>query len=214
MEILRKKSNKSTFLIVIFCVFFNFTNLFLIQDLENHSNTEETTVILETTTEVTTQVEAITVPAETTDVAETIIVKQKEKALPSNFGAFKSYTDYRCLSRSGAQWKLQEQAYTDENGLRKIGDAYLVALGSYYGTRLGEKYIVTLSTGTQFNIILCDVKDNKHTNDTHQYTTTNGCVIEFYVETETMPRKVKQLGTISALEQFDGTVVSIEKTTG
>ena len=188
-------------------------NLFPVYGLKNNPIPEETTVILETTTEAITQVETTTAPTETTTAAETTTIKQKEeKKLPTNFGAFKSYTDYRCLSRSSAQWKLQEQAYTDENGLRKIGDAYLVALGSYYGTTIGARYIVTLSTGIQFNIILCDAKDDRHTNSTHQYTVVNGCVLEFYVETESMPKRVRQMGSIGALEEFKGTVVSIEKT--
>jgi hypothetical protein len=96
--------------------------------------------------------------------------------------------------------------------LRKIDDYYLVALGSYYGTTIGTRYTVTLSTGKQFNIILCDVKDDRHTNNTHQYTRANGCAIEFYVETDKMPSRVRSLGSIGALEQFKGNVASIEKT--
>ena len=213
---MRKKSNKSTILIIFSCIVFHLFNFYPIQNLENDLTPEETTVILEQTiVETTTQVETTTaVPIEdsTTGAQETITIKQEEKKLPSNFGAFKSYTDYRCLSRSSAQWKLQEQAYTDENGLRKIGDAYLVALGSYYGIKLGVRYTVTLSTGSQFDIILCDCKDDRHTNKTHQYTIASGCVLEFYVETEKMPKKVRQLGSISAIEGFKGNVVSIEKT--
>ena len=213
---MHKKSNKSTILIIFSCIVFHLFNFYPIQNLENDLTPEETTVILEqTTAETTTQVETTTAaPIEdsTTGAQETTTIKQKEKKLPSNFGAFKSYTDYRCLSRSSAQWKLQEQAYTDENGLRKIGDAYLVALGSYYGTKLGVRYTVTLSTGNQFDIILCDCKDDRHTDKTHQYTTASGCVLEFYVETEKMPKKVCQLGNISAIEDFKGNVVSIEKT--
>ena len=135
---MHKKSNKSTILIIIFCIVFHLFNFYPIQNLKNDPIPEETTVILEqTTAETTTQVETTTVALieeSTTGAQETTTIKQEEKKLPSNFGAFKSYTDYRCLSRSSAQWKLQEQAYTDENGLRKIGDAYLVALGSYYGS--------------------------------------------------------------------------------
>lgn len=213
---MRKKSNKSTILIIFSCIVFHLFNFYPIQNLKNDPLPEETTVILEqTTAETTTQVETTTVALieeSTTGAQETTTIKQKqEKKLPVNFGAFKSYTDYRCLSRSSAQWKLQEQAYTDGNGLRKIGDAYLVALGSYYGTKLGVRYTVTLSTGNQFDIILCDSKDDRHTNKTHQYTTASGCVLEFYVETEKMPKKVRQLGSISAIEEFKGNVVNIEK---
>lgn len=213
---MHKKSNKSTILIIIFCMAFHLFNFYPIQNLKNDPLPEETIVILEQTiVETTTQIETTTaapIEESTTGAQETTTIKQEEKKLPSNFGAFKSYTDYRCLSRSSAQWKLQEQAYTDENGLRKIGDAYLVALGSYYGTKLGVRYTVTLSTGNQFDIILCDCKDDRHTNKTHQYTAASCCVLEFYVETEKMPKKVRQLGSISAIEEFKGNVISIEKT--
>ena len=212
---MRKKSNKSTILIIFSCIVFHLFNFYPIQNLKNDPIPEETTVILEQTiVETTTQAETTAAPIEesTTGAQETTTIKQKEKKLPSNFGAFKSYTDYRCLSRSSAQWKLQEQAYTDENGLRKIDDAYLVALGSYYGTKLGVRYTVTLSTGNQFDIILCDSKDDRHTNETNQYTLSNSCVIEFYVETEKLPKKVRQSGSISAIEGFEGSVISIEKT--
>jgi hypothetical protein len=128
-----------------------------------------------------------------------------------SFGRFKSYTDYRMLSRSSAQWKLQEQAYTDENGLRKIGDAYLVAMGSYYGRELGSTFQVTLSNGNSFTVMLCDMKDDRHTDANNQICLSNGSVIEFYVDTDVMPSIVCQLGTVGALEQFSGSIVSIEK---
>jgi hypothetical protein len=128
-----------------------------------------------------------------------------------SFGRFKSYTDYRMLSRSSAQWKLQEQAYTDENGLRKIGDAYLVAMGSYYGRELGSTFQVTLSNGNSFTVMLCDMKDDRHTDANNQICLSNGSVIEFYVDTDVMPSIVRQMGTVGALEQFSGSIVSIEK---
>lgn len=124
-------------------------------------------------------------------------------------GSFKSYTDYNCLLKSSAQWKLQEQAYTDENGLRKIGDAYLVALGSYYGTTLGTRYTVTLANGNTFQIILCDVKNDIHTDSNNQICLSNGSIIEFYVDSSKMPKYVKTSGTIGSIEFFSGDIVSI-----
>jgi hypothetical protein len=41
----------------------------------------------------------------------------------------------------------------------------------------------------------------------------NGSVIEFYVEADKMPSIVRQMGSVGALEQFSGSIVSIEKTT-
>jgi hypothetical protein len=129
----------------------------------------------------------------------------------TKIGVFKSYTDYNCLSKSSKQWQLQEKAYTDENGLRKIGDAYLVALGSYYGTEIGTEYTVTLSNGNTFDIMLCDCKKDEHTDSTNRYTLSNGCMIEFYVDNNVLPTEVKTLGTISAIPFFSGGVISIEK---
>jgi hypothetical protein len=148
----------------------------------------------------------------TTEASSTTSVETTQKKTYSNFGSFKSYTDYRCLSRSSAQWELQEQAHTDENGLRKIEDAYLVAMGSYYGTTLGTKYKVTLSNGNSFTVMLCDFKDNRHTDGNNQACLSNGSVIEFYVESDKMPSIVRQMGSVGALEQFKGGIVSIEKT--
>ena len=86
------------------------------------------------------------------------IAAQKEelnKQTGANIGgSFKSYTNYKCLSRNSKQWQIQTQAYTDQYGLRKIDDAYLVALGSYYGTKLGTKYQVKLVNGNVFQIVL------------------------------------------------------------
>jgi hypothetical protein len=161
------------------------------------------------TTQVSTSAPAPTEKPITTTVPATTVAPKPS----TNFGSFKSYTDYRCLSRSSAQWKLQEQAHTDENGLRKIGDAYLVAMGSYYGTTLGTKYIVTLSSGNSFTVMLCDFKDNRHTDANNQVCLLNGSIIEFYVESDKMPSIVRQMGSVGALEQFKGGIVSIKKTT-
>ena len=132
-----------------------------------------------------------------------------KKIMSTRSGMFKSYTDYKCLSRSSAQWQLQEQAYTDANGLRKIGDAYLVALGSYYGTTLGTKYTVTLSNGNSFQIILCDCKQDRHTDTKNQVCLSNGSILEFYVDTSRLPNAVRTSGSISSIDFFNGYVVNI-----
>lgn len=180
-------------------------------DLEAIGITETTTeIVTETTTEVATT-KAPSTRAQTTEKNIESTAQSQPQVQSSNFGRFKSYTDYRMLSRSSAQWKLQEQAYTDENGLRKIGDAYLVAMGSYYGKTLGTKYQVTLSSGSSFTVMLCDFKSDRHTDAAHQVCTTNGSVIEFYVDTDAMPSIVRQMGSVGALDKFSGGIVSIEK---
>lgn len=134
--------------------------------------------------------------------------KLKSYKVPKNMH-FKSYTNYKCLSRSSAQWKLQKKAYTDKNGLRKIGDDYLVAMGSYYTKHLGDRFKITLSTGKSFTVRICDFKANSDTNSTHQYTA-NGCMIEFYVDSN-LNSKARQMGDISYIKGFKGNITKIEK---
>lgn len=132
----------------------------------------------------------------------------KSYKVPKNMH-FKSYTNYKCLSRSSAQWKLQKKAYTDKNGLRKIGDDYLVAMGSYYTKHLGDRFKITLSTGKSFTVRICDFKANSDTNSTHQYTA-NGCMIEFYVDSN-LNSKARQMGDISYIKGFKGNITKVEK---
>ena len=189
---------------------------------ENITTTKEipTTEITTETSSSETEEELTSTISQSTTIEETVSLTEEitdftqvqKLQYPSGFGTFKSYTDYRCLSRSSPQWALQEQAYTDENGLRKIGDAYLVAMGSYYGTTLGATYIVTLSNGNSFTVMLCDGKADRHTDANNQICLSNGSVIEFYVESDKMPSTIRQMGSVGALEQFSGSIVSIEKT--
>lgn len=134
--------------------------------------------------------------------------KLKSYKVPKNMH-FKSYTNYKCLSRSSAQWKLQKKAYTDKNGLRKIGDDYLVAMGSYYTRHLGDRFKITLSTGKSFTVRICDFKANSDTNSTHQYTA-NGCMIEFYVD-RNLNSKARRMGDISYIKGFKGNITKVEK---
>ena len=177
-----------------------------------HAGRQEQEILVTTQEISSTILEVTTIPEiiETTSlVAETTVKKsQVEKKKKGNF---KSYTDYKCISKKSPQWKIQEQAYTDENGLRKIEEYYLVALGSYYGTELGTKYLVTLTSGNQFKIILCDCKSNKHTDELNQVCLVNGSILEFYVETNKLSKEVRNAGSIGVLPQFAGEVESIEK---
>lgn len=136
------------------------------------------------------------------------------EALISDFGSFKSYTDYRKLKQdtSNPEWKLQTKAYTDTNGLRKIDNYYLCAIGTGWGIKVGEKATVHLSTGTTFNIIMCDTKDDRHTDSqTHTYTKSNHCVVEFYVDKDTLEDSVGYGDISKIIPSFAGKVTNIIK---
>ena len=130
--------------------------------------------------------------------------------VPSINTNFKSYTYYALLNKSSIQWKLQEIAYTDENGLRKIENYYLAAMGSYYSTTIGDMFRLTTDTGAVFDIILCDAKDDRHTDARHMYTKSNNCMVEFYVDTTVLNGTIKRMGSIGVLPQFNGSIVKVE----
>lgn len=130
--------------------------------------------------------------------------------VPSINTNFKSYTYYALLNKSSIQWKLQEIAYTDENGLRKIGNYYLAAMGSYYSTTIGDIFRLTTDSGAVFEIILCDAKDDRHTDSRHMYTKSNNCMVEFYVDTTVLNGTIKRMGSIGVLPEFSGSIVKVE----
>lgn len=133
--------------------------------------------------------------------------------LPKVSGKTKTYAYYTAVTaKSTPQYKLlnSEECYTDEEtGIRMVDDCYCIALGSFYGSTIGTKYKITLSTGNSFNAILCDQKSNRHTDKNHQYAVRNKDIVEFYVEKRKIPKNIR--GDYGRLEQFKGKIVKIEQ---
>lgn len=109
-----------------------------------------------------------------------------------NFGSTKTYENYHLINSTTArQTKLVRcaDAYTDQNGYRKVLDYYCVALGSFYGT-IGDIFQVTLDTGRVILVIKADEKSDAHTDETHRYHVSDKSVLEFIVDyTEENPFK-------------------------
>lgn len=140
--------------------------------------------------------------------------------VPEGATYFKTYMGYKAITdKSSEQYKLQQEAYTDEYGLRKIDDYYLVAIGSYYSTTIGDKFVVYLEGGNRIKVIVGDFKDDAHTNDTHQYKSIYDMdgnfisknVIGFIVDTSALDKTAKKLGDVSAIEGLNGNVIAIYK---
>lgn len=128
-------------------------------------------------------------------------------------GKCKTWANYQAVTaKSSPQYKLlhSQDCYTDKTtGIRKVGNYYCVALGSYYGSKIGQKYIIKLSSGQEFNAILCDQKSDRHTDSTHRYAVRNKDIVEFYIDRAYKPAAVG--GDYGVLKQFKGSIVSIEK---
>lgn len=167
----------------------------------------------------------LTPPVETLAVEHYIIemeIQPKEETVVVDFptgynSSFKSYMDYRMITNTASsQWKLQQEAYTDEYGLRKVGEYYCVALGTGISDAIGNKLIITFDTGNQIKAILADQKADIHTDSSNRYIDYgNGKIniVEFVVETESMPDIVRTMGDVSYMpgNLFFGNVIAIEE---
>lgn len=134
--------------------------------------------------------------------------------------------DYRTITDiNSEQWELQQEAYTDTNGLRKIDDYYCVALGTYYSQECGKKFKISLDSGIFFKVIVADIKDPTHTDELNMYTpleekgesifNSNNFqmvnVIEFIVDKNVLPREISKItGDVSNLG-LRGNITKIEE---
>ena len=141
--------------------------------------------------------------------------KPVEYAVPMGDTSFKSYMDWECITNTNSpQYKLQEDCWTDDTGLRRHGDDYVVALGSYYGKYIGERFEITLDSGDKFTAVIGDFKADCHTDSLHRYTPMSGDgknVVEFIVDVGSLDSTAKKMGDISYISGFKGNVRSVEK---
>ena len=133
-------------------------------------------------------------------------------SIPPVNTSFKSWMPYTAITKRGSpQYKQQQYAYTDENGLRKIGDDYCVAMGTYYSSTIGERFKITMSTGATFTVIISDIKSNRHTDSTHRYTARNHCMMEFLVDKNCLANCIRVSGNVGSLSLFSGQFAKVEK---
>jgi hypothetical protein len=138
--------------------------------------------------------------------------------VPDGDTAFKSYMSYKAITNTrSAQYKLQQQCWTDDEGLRRLDDDYVIALGTYYAEYIGERFKITLDTGESFTAVIGDFKADRHTDSRHQYYDCgNGKknVVEFVVDTNSLNGKARRMGDISYIQGFKGNIKTIEKEEG
>lgn len=146
--------------------------------------------------------------------------KYEEKELPLCDTWFKSYISYKAITNTNSdQYKIQQSAWTDENGLRRYGDDYIVAVGTYYADACYTRFKVKLDSGSEIIVMVGDIKQDVHTDDKNQYSTvtdSNGQfisanVLEFIVDTSTLNKKAKNLGSVHCIDGLEGNIISIKK---
>ena len=152
------------------------------------------------------------------DIAEETVDEYAESynMFDSGFdSSFKAYMDYRCITdTTSVQYELQQQAYTDDRGLRRIGDDYCVALGTGITGGCGERFIIYLDSGYSFTVIVSDVKSDYHTDATCCFVPTgdnSGNVVEFIIDTDYADSGMLSSGNVGYYEDLSGNITAIEK---
>ena len=128
--------------------------------------------------------------------------------------SFKAYMDYRCITDTGSvQYQLQQQAYTDSRGFRRIGDDYCVALGTGLTSGCGERFLITLDSGYSFTAIVADVKADIHTDSTNCYAPRGynaGNIVEFIIDTDCADSNMLCMGSADCFCDLSGNVTSVQ----
>jgi hypothetical protein len=141
-------------------------------------------------------------------------------AVPWQNSDFKAYMPYDSITdKTAPQWHYRQNAWTDSNGLRRVDSDYLVAMGTYYTEKVGERFKITLDTGNVFTVTVGDIKNPAHTDRYNMYTSVkdnygnfySANVVEFIVDTDRLDSRAKKLGTVSCLDGLDGNIEKIEK---
>lgn len=144
---------------------------------------------------------------------EQVIVKQSicvEKDVPRN-NSFKSYMDADTITSINTdQYKLKAKYVIDEQtGIWTVDERYCIAVGSYYTKSIGTYIDVVMENGSTLHCILGECKRNRDTDYTNRQNP-NGSVVEFIVNTSSIPSMVRKMGNCSyACEEMKGEIKSI-----
>lgn len=142
--------------------------------------------------------------------------KSKYKAYSSpSANTFKSFEDANCITNSTklAQGKLKRKYHLDyHSGVWMVGNRYCIAVGSFYTRKIGVKIDLVLSHNGKRHILNCITADCKADQDTisNHRVHKDGSVVEFVVNTSTLPIKARKMGDVSyAGKKFKGKIEKI-----
>ncbi len=141
-------------------------------------------------------------------------VSEKYLNLPEDIDtSFKSYMDYRTITDRGSdQYRLQQEAFTDSDGIRRVNDDVCIAVGTAYAERCGIRFEITLDSGESFTAVAGDIKADRDTDSTNRYRPMSGGMgdmVEFIVETDKLDPYVRKTGSIGTYEKYSGNICSI-----
>lgn len=136
---------------------------------------------------------------------ETVIIQATKKD-------FKSYMPYTAITNtSSAQYKLQQRATTDADGIRCIDSKPMVAVGTGWGVKVGDTVLIVCENGNNFEAVIGDIKADAHTKSDNKTTAANGCRCEFIVDMNGLNTTVKTGGNVAVLAKYSGYITNVVK---
>ena len=147
-------------------------------------------------------------------------ISTSDYSVPTCDTSFKAYMDYRCITDDTTkQWEIQQNAWTDNDGFRRVNNDYIVAMGTYYTKECGERFRITFDSGSEITVTVGDIKQDCHTDYLNRYTPVydengifySGNVLEFIVDTNVLSEMSQVLGTVGHHDYLDGNIKSIER---
>lgn len=187
--------------------------------LTTSSATTITTTTTTTTTTTSTTTHTTPISLSTTSVTAAVSHETENStnlAIPNISCQFKAYMSWKVFSSRSAQYKLQQSCWTDDQGIRRFNNDVVIALGTYYTSGVGERFLITLENGHSFTAIIGDVKADCHTDSTNRYNVRpdgSGSLIEFIVDTPSLDVGVRRSGNIGTYAEYAGEIKSIVKLT-
>lgn len=85
-----------------------------------------------------------------------------------------SYENKQNITRKSSPQYIQLQnpdIITDPNGFVKLGNRFLIAVGTGYANKVGDKLDILYEDGTILECIVGDFKSDRHTDPTHRFHT-------------------------------------------
>lgn len=148
-----------------------------------------------------------------TTVAVTSTIPESDPFFQEHETWFKAYMDYRTITDTDSvQYAMEQNAWTDDRGLRRMADDYLVAMGTgWLESGCGERFAVTLENGSEFTVRVGDIKADQHTDKTHRYRSceSGANVLEFIVDTGMLSGEARNAGTVSVYPELSGNITAI-----
>lgn len=172
---------------------------------------EVPTVIVNTVEFVSSSIETIQKEEE----VEPEIIEFTTYDVPETSG-YKSFMPYAVngksiFSSNSNQRKLQELCVTGDYGIRMYNDRYCVAIGSAFGTYIGQYFDLILENGTVIPCVMADQKADCHTNSDNIVTSANGCISEFIVDYDSLVSMAMKMGDVSYCnELWRSRVISVK----